>query len=319
MAIYPEDLDHPLSRGELSLLGIGWREAAGPLWRSPYRGVHLWSATDTGLPLQRALDAAGLVPPDGALGGWAAAQIGGVSELDGRIGDELLPVLLCLPPHLRRRRGPGVRPLRSPIDPDDVIDLAGVRVTVPVRTAFDLARTGPLLQGVTALDVLGRGRPEFLEAVRGYAEARPRWLGVPRVRVALRLATPMARSPRETAFRLFWLQDCHLPAPEVNATVRSGDGHLLGLGDLLDPVTGLLGEYDGAGHRAETQHALDNAREEDFEDAGLTVVRVSNPDLGRFRSRTRLRLVSGWRRAQRTPRGSWAWEPGPLPPPVPHW
>jgi hypothetical protein len=35
MAIYPEDLDHPLSRGELSLLGIGWREAAGPLWRAP--------------------------------------------------------------------------------------------------------------------------------------------------------------------------------------------------------------------------------------------------------------------------------------------
>ena len=91
------------------------------------------------------------------------------------------------------------------------------------------------------------------------------------------------------------------------------------VGDLLDPVTGLLGEYDGSGHRAETQHALDNAREEVFEDTGLTVVRVSNPDLGRFRSRTRLRLVSGWRRAQRTPRGSWTWEPGPLPPPVPHW
>ena len=46
MATYPEDLDHPLSRGELSLLGIGWREAAGPLWRSPYRGVHVWSTTD---------------------------------------------------------------------------------------------------------------------------------------------------------------------------------------------------------------------------------------------------------------------------------
>jgi hypothetical protein len=129
----------------------------------------------------------------------------------------------------------------------------------------------------------------------------------------------MARSPRETAFRLFWLLECGLPSPEVNATVRSGEGYLLGLGDLLDPVTGLLGEYDGSGHRAETQHALDNAREEGFEDEGLTVVRVSNPDLGRFRSRTRQRLMSGWRRAQRTPRGSWTWEPGPLPPPVPHW
>jgi hypothetical protein len=319
MATYPEDLDHPLSRGELSLLGIGWREAAGPLWRSPYRDVHVWSVTDPGLPLQRALDAAGLVPPDGALGGWAAAHVGGVSELDGRIGHDLLPVLLCLPPHLRRRRGSGVRTLRSPLDPDDVTELAGVRVTVPVRTAFDLARTSPLLDAVTALDVLCRGRPEFLEAVREYAEARPRWLGVPQVRSALRLATPLTRSPRETAFRLFWLLECGLPAPEVNATVRSRDGHLLGLGDLLEPVSGLLGEYDGSGHRAETQHALDNAREESFEDAGLTVVRVSNPDLGRFRNRTRHRLVSGWRRAQRSPRGGWTWERGPLPPNVPHW
>jgi hypothetical protein len=319
MASYPEDLDHPLSRGELSLLGVGWREAAGPLWRSPFRGVHVWSATDPEEPLQRALDAAGLVPSDGALGGWAAAQVGGVTELDGRIGDELLPALLCLPPHLRRRRGPGVCSLRSSLDPDDVIELSGVRVTRPVRTGFDLARTGSLLQAVTALDVLGRGRPEFLEAVRGYVDARPGWLGVRRVRAALRLATPMARSPRETAFRLFWLLECGLPSPEVNAAVRSSEGYLLGLGDLLDPVTGLLGEYDGSGHRAEMQHALDNAREEGLEDEGLTVVRVSNPDLGRFRSRTRLRLLDGWRRAQRAPRGSWTWEPGPLPPPVPHW
>jgi hypothetical protein len=319
MATYPEDLDHPLSRGELSLLVIGWRESAGPLWRSPYRDVHVWSATDPDLPLQRALDAAGLVPPDGALGGWAAAQIGGVVELDGRIGSESVPVLLCLPPQVRRRRGPGVRPLRSPLDPEDVTELAGVRVTVPVRTAFDIARTSSLLQAVTALDLLCRGRPEFLDAVRAYAEARSRWLGVPRVRAALRLASPMTRSPRETAFRLFWLLECGLPTPEVNAAVRGHDGHLLGLGDLLDPASGLLGEYDGAGHRAEIQHALDNAREEGFEDQGLTVVRVSNPDLARFRQRTRQRLVSGWRRARRAPRGGWTWEPGPLPAPVPHW
>jgi hypothetical protein len=52
---------------------------------------------------------------------------------------------------------------------------------------------------------------------------------------------------------------------------------------------------------------------------GLTVVRVSNPDLGPFRTRTRQRLLSGQRRASGTPRGPWTWEPGPLPEPVPHW
>ena len=57
------------------------------------------------------------------------------------------------------------------------------------------------------------------------------------------------------------------------AVVRDGDGRLLGISDLLDPATGLLGEYDGAQHREELQHALDNAREEGFEDDGLTVYR----------------------------------------------
>ena len=91
------------------------------------------------------------------------------------------------------------------------------------------------------------------------------------------------------------------------------------MADLLDPSTGLLGEYDGAVHRDELRHALDNAREEDLEDAGLTVVRAGNLDLTIYRARTLARLVAGWRRARLTPRGGWTWEPGPLPSPVPHW
>lgn len=319
MPDYPEDLDHPLSRGELSLLGVSWREVAGPLWRAPYRGVHVWSATSTDEARQRALDASALVPDGGAIGGWAAARLGEVEELDGRDGSVLLPVMIALPPQLRRRRGPGVVTLRSVLSEGDVVDLGGVRVTSPARTAFDLARTGSLLRAVTALDVLGRGRPEFLTAVAAYADERSHWKGVPRVRAALRLATPLARSPRETALRLCWLLECGLPAPQVNPEVRDRRGHLLGLGDLLDPQSGLLAEYDGAGHREERAHVLDNAREEALEHAGLTVVRVGNLDLGRYRARTRQRLCSGLDRARRATRGGWTWAPGPLPEPVPHW
>lgn len=319
MPDYPEDLDHPLSRGELSLLGVGWREISGPLWRPAFRGVHVWSATDPATPLQRALDASALVPEDGALGGWAAAQVGGVSELDGGLGTTTSPVPLCVQPSTRRRRGPAVVPWRSPLTAEDMTTVGGVRVTLPVRTAFDLARFGSLQEGVVALDVLGRGRPTFLEEVAAYADARRRWHGVPQVRRAISLATPRARSPRETTFRLFWVLDCLLPAPEVNAVVRAADGFLLGMGDLLDPVTGLLGEYDGSHHRQPDQHAQDNAREEGLEEAGLTVVRVTGVDLGRFRARTRVRLRTRWQRAGRSPRGDWTWEPGPLPTPVPHW
>src|SRR4051794_28850321 len=57
--------------------------------------------------------------------------------------------------------------------------------------------------------------------------------------------------------------------PEVNALVRRDDGWLLGMSDLLEPSCALSGEYDGALHREEKQHAADNVREEGFEHAGL--------------------------------------------------
>lgn len=319
MTDYPEDLDRPLTRGDASLLGVGWRELAGPLWRSPYRGVHVWSVTDPEDPQQRALDAAGLLPSAGALGGWAAARVGGVVELDGRSDGLRLPVPLCLPPGLSRRRGRAISVWHSPLHPDDVTEVGGIRVTVPVRTAFDLARTGPLVHSVVALDLLSRGRPEFLCRVREYLSMRPRWRGVVQARRALELVSPRTLSVRETELRLLWMLECNLPQPEVNARVFDSLGNLLGMADLLDPETGMIAEYDGAGHRQEVQHALDNAREEGLEDNGLTVVRVSHPDLGRFRRRTRERLLNGSRRAKTAPRGSWCWQPGPMPEPVPLW
>ncbi len=319
MPDYPDDLDHPLTRGDASLLGIGWRELAGPLWRSPYRGSHVWSATDPQLPLQRALDAACLLPEGGALGGWAAAKIAGVDELDGAPTGRPLPVPLCLPPRVTRRRGPTVVPWRSPLDAADVVEIGGVPVTRTVRTAFDLARHGDLEVAVSCLDVLARGRPGLLDEVAAYAAARPGWGGVPAARRALALASPRARSMRETALRLFWHLECGLPVPEVNASVLGHGGWLLGMGDLLDAESGLLSEYDGAGHRDEVQHALDNAREEGFEDAGLVVVRFGNLDLVRHRTRAKQRLLAGHARARSARQRDWLWLPGPLPPPTPHW
>jgi hypothetical protein len=251
MPDYPEDLDLPFTRGDLSLLQVGWRELRGPLWRSPYRNVHTWSATDESEPLQRALDASLLLPSEGALGGWAAARVASITELDGRgpTGAEQEPVPLCLPPRLRVRRGPSIRAWRSKLLPEDMVVIGGVRITNAVRTGFDIGRTcETMADAVVALDVLARGNQDYLEQVRGYAAERPRWGGVPRLRRALRLASTRSRSPGETRFRLLWVVECGLPLPEVNANVLSEEGHLLGMVDLLDPISGLVGEYDGAIH-----------------------------------------------------------------------
>ena len=323
MAEYPEDLEVPFTRGDLSLLGVGWREVAGPLWRAPFRNVHVWSATDPDDPRQRALDAAALLPEEGVIGGWAAAAIGNNGELDGRgaTGKEKQPVLLCLPRSLRIRRGSDVLPWRSHLDPDDVVVVDGVRVTPPVRTAFDIARKGTLEEGVTAIDYLARGRPDFLDLLAGYARAHPRLHGARRVLGAVSLSSCQSRSAGETRFRLFWVRDAGLCRPEVNCVVRSEKGHILGMPDLLDEKHALFGEYDGAGHREVVQHTQDNAREEWIEHAGGIVDRATGPDLGTYRRRTLARLHAAHNRGRAQPTGSrnWTWEPGPMPDPTPHW
>lgn len=322
MPTYPEDLDRPLRRGELSLLGVSWREIAGPLWSTPFRDVHVWSAVQPEDGRQRALTAAALLPAEAALTGWAAGCLAGVPELDGLAPNGLdpLPVILGLQPRQRVRRGASVRVLRSRLDPSDVTQVDGISVTVPVRAAFDIARTSPLEPAVVALDVLARGRPDFLAEVLSYAAERPRWLGVPNVRRAVALATYRSRSPGETRLRLLWRLECHLPEPEVNPTILGSDGQLLGIGDLLDPALGMVGEYDGSAHRQIDQHADDNAREEGLEGAGLIVVRATSLDLGPRRARTRARIRAAAQRAARTSgQQSWIWRSGPLPTPTPHW
>jgi hypothetical protein len=320
---YPEDLELPLTRGDLSLLGVGWRELAGPLWRTPFRDVHVWSATDRSSPRQRALEAAPLLPDQGAVGGWAAAAIGNAVELDGRgpSGDEQQPVLLCLPRSARVRRGPGVLPLRSRLDDGDITEVDGIRVTTPLRTAFDIARRGTLEEGVVAVDYLARGRGDFLEHLADYARAHQGLHGARRVLGAVGLASDRSRSPGETRLRLLWVREAGLARPEVNAQVHTLDGFLLGMPDLLDPVHGVFGEYDGANHRQLAQHTQDNAREEWLENAGGIVVRATAPDLGLFRRRTVERLRAAFLRGQATPPGrrGWTWDPGPLPGPTPHW
>lgn len=323
MPVYPEDLDRSISRGDASLLGVSWRELSGPLWRSPYRGVHVWSATAPDDPRQRALDAAALLPDHGAVGGWAAAQLGGAVELDGRglTGTDSQPVMLCLPRDARIRRGPGTRPLRSVLGPEDVTAVAGIQVTRPLRTAFDIARTSPLDAAVVAIDYLARGRPEFLAELHEYVRAHTHLRGGHLVGAALRRASCRSRSAGETRLRLFWTCDVGFAEPLVNPWLQDDDGFGLGMPDLLDLEAGLAAEYDGAGHRDPLVHANDNAREESLEDSGLVVVRFTSRDLGPGRRRAKARLLAGRERgrAVRTRPRRWSADEGPLPEPTPHW
>jgi hypothetical protein len=229
--------------------------------------------------------------------------------------------MLCLPRDLRVRRDATVRPFRSRLEDDDVVEVDGVRVTSPLRTAFDLARTSHLSEAVSAIDYLARGRPQFLVDLGDFAREHSTRKGSRLVVAALRRATALSRSTGETRLRLFWTAAAGLPDPLVNPLVRLDDGFLLGMPDLLDPTARLVGEYDGAGHRDQDRHAADNAREERLEAAGLVVVRFGAVDLASARRlQSRHRLLEAWRRGRADgSRRRWSAEDGPLPPPTPHW
>jgi hypothetical protein len=305
-----------LRRADAYGMGVTRGRLAGPGWVTPLRGVVRPAGDPVSTPLQRIWDVAELLPSGAALGGWAAAYLLGATDLDGRgpSGTESRPVPVVLPPPLLIRPRPELVRWRSNLDDDDVFEVDGIPCTNGARTGFDLARLGTLRAGVVALDVLGRQAAVRPSAVLAYARRHPRWRGRPQCVEVVRLADPRARSSGETRLRLTWVLDAGLGVPEANATILGPDGILLGIGDLLDPEGGLLGEYDGSGHREERQHALDNAREEWFEDTGLVVVRASAPDLWPSnRRRTVLRLQTGHRRAAARDRSAdtWTWAPAP--------
>lgn len=295
--------------------GVSDFEIRTRLGRRTHQGRHAWVGSDPHDPRQRALADASVAPDDGALGGWGAAQLLGVEWLDGTApaGDPL-DGLLCMP-FERRVRRPGLRPFRSRLDPSDVVVLespAGTRVTSPLRTAFDLARTAPSLrQAVAYLDAMARHGVR-IDDVLAYAAERPRWYGVSRLRAAAALARGRIRSIPETAWRMSWVLDAGIDAPLVNAAVMTSDGEIVAEADLLDPATGLVGEYDGAPHAGALRRAKDHVRQELLERLGLTLVRCTSVDLPDRRG-TGARVRERQRRAASQPTGRWQAVELPIP------
>lgn len=297
--------------------GVSRHELAQVIGRRAHRGRWSFAGTDAVDPLQRALADASVLPPDGALGGWGAAQVLGVSWLDGTAPDGHAQAgLLCLPPHRLVRR-PGVRTLRSRLGPGDVVTVRGseVRVTSPVRTGFDLARTAPDLRtAVEWLDCLGvHGVPAA--DVAAYAQERVRCTGSRQARLAAGLATARIRSPAESRLRMVWVLDAGLAAPAVNSSVLDQSGRLIAEVDLLDPRTGLVGEYDGSPHSGAAVRSSDRQRQERLERVGLTVVRCVATELYDVGT-TVARLLQGAARAEAvTARGPRRWTTRQLPVP----
>lgn len=254
--------------------------------------------------MTRILDAAAVVRDGGAVGGWAAAYRRGVRILDGRdrLGRDLPVLLHTVPGHQVRQRA-GILPTRCRLLPGEIGWYDDDSVAILDRALYDEMRLAPsLTEAVVVLD-MGVSRltgdvRTSIDSVRRLVERHVKTRGIVQAREALELASERSCSPLESRTRVVAGDALPSVVWQVNRPVFDSQGRLLGIADLIDPVTGLVVESDGRQHREDDRlHAADNIREEGMEDANLTVVRVSSRD-HRDPVATAGRIQRGYRRAR---------------------
>jgi hypothetical protein len=258
-------------------------QARGPRWRQTSKGFYVPSDAVFDQPDQRIVEAATRLPDPGGVTGWACLHLAGARWFDGTDADgEALPVPLSLGPDGKRRPIPGTTLWREQILPWEIEIRRGIPCTSIEAAVFDeLRRVYSLRRAVQVIEMAMFAELTSLARFSSYVltRNRRRWVGL--ARSALALAQEGAESPQETLMRLVWVLDAELPPPLCNVNVYSIDGTFLGRPDLLDPVAGVVGEYDGAHHRLARVRARDVSREELFRRHGLEYFTVVEGDLAR--------------------------------------
>jgi hypothetical protein len=273
-------LTGPFRGGEAVAAGLLTRARLfGPRYRRVYPDVYL--AADQPLDLVTLSRAAFLLVRDrgGVLAGYSAAALLGA---DCGPDDPPAEVLLAT----NSRPHPGLRIYRGTASGSDVTAVGDVRVTSPLRTAWDLARRLPLVEAVVAVDALARvGRFEPAELlVRRAGEPGAR--GARRLAEVVALADPRAESPAETRLRVALVR-AGLPAPEVQFPVLDEHGRELGRTDLAYPAAKLAIEYDGAANLDAGRAGRDRERDGELAGVGWQTLRLASDDLDALPQATR--------------------------------
>ncbi|BBZ71677.1 DUF559 domain-containing protein [Mycobacterium paraseoulense] len=202
------------------------------------------------------------------IAGRAAAALHGAKWVD-----DFAPIEIIGPFH---HPPPGIIVRRESISAEDVVNLDGLPVTNPTRTAFDLGRHLPRSLAVTHLDALAAATGLTSADVAALIGRNKGARGVRQCRTALSLMDGGAQSPKESWLRLV-LIDAGLPRPTTQ--IRVTDGRMVAYLDMgwEEPMVAM--EYDGEQHRTDRgQYVKDIRRAEMVGSLGWTVIRVINED-----------------------------------------
>jgi len=230
--------------------------------RRPLYGIYVDAQVPDARELR--LDCLRLVlPPHGVVCLRSASWVWGV---DAFAPDEqgLLTPEYAVPHHRGRMRQPGVRPVELYFSDDEVVELGGIRVTSPRRTAMDLARRLHRPMVLVALDAFTHQELVTIDELRSDLEPLYRFPGIKQARELIALTEPKTESPGETFLRLR-LIDAGFPRPEPQIVILDGAGREVWRVDLGYRERRLGLEYDGREfHEGVEAQEHDEARRADL-------------------------------------------------------
>jgi hypothetical protein len=258
-------------------------------YRPIYRGIYVPRGYE--VALRERIAGAYLASPGAVIAGLAASAVHGAKW----VGDEV-PVEVVAAG--RRQRGLIVR--TETLADDEVTTVAGIRVTTPARTAFDLARHLPRDKAVARIDALMNARQFSLEEVSLLARRHRGARGLRRLRVALPLVDGGAESPMETWLRLLFI-DAGLPRPTTQFVIRDERGNYVRRIDMCWEEFRVGAEYDGEQHlTSRGQYVRDVQVNRVLQRLGWNVIHVIKEDCGEdIVDQARSALLSrGWRANQ---------------------
>lgn len=168
---------------------------------------------------------------------------------------------------------------RSPIGPDEITEVDGLRLTTVERAITETACSTSYEVGVVLSDAALYGRLTTPERLVATADRHLHWRGSPAARAAARFADGLSESVGESRLRV--LMDNHrLPTPRLQVEIRDDDGRLIGRVDFL-LIEDLIVEFDGAQKYGDSADVIlaEKWREDRLRERGYQVVRVSWSDL----------------------------------------
>lgn len=208
----------------------------------------------------------------GVLAGYSAAEVLGAS-----CGPRAAPAEVLVRSGVQRGH-PGLLVHRDRIAPGEIHRVDGLEVTSPLRTAYDLARRGPLVDRVVAVDALAnrhRFSPDLLlHFANRYRGARGND-GLPEV---LAHADRRAGSPMETRLRMLLVR-AGLPRPQSQWVVPDEQARTAVWIDLAYPDQRVGIEYEGEVHTAPDAVRRDIRRYTALVDRGWRVYRYTGREI----------------------------------------